>query len=195
MKNIKKKKIIINKKNLGAGYSRNIGIRNSKGKFIAFIDADDIWNRNKLQNQLEFMLKKNSSFSFTSYKIIGEKNNELKRINARNKITYKNLINSCDIGLSTVMLEKRIMKNNKFPNLKTKEDYVLWLKLSRSVEMNGLNNFLTSWRITNNSLSSSNLQKIKDAFLVYNKYLKFNIIKSIFLVLNLSANFFKKRYL
>ena len=58
LKKIKKKKIIFNKKNLGAGYSRNVGIKNSSGKFIAFLDADDIWNKNKLKTQLKFMKKK-----------------------------------------------------------------------------------------------------------------------------------------
>ena len=192
---IKKKKIFINKTNLGAGYSRNIGIKNSNGKFIAFLDADDIWHKNKLKTQLIFMKRKKSDLSFTSYNIIDEKNKKIQTIKAKNKLTHEDLLDSCDIGLSTVILKSKILKINKFPNLKTKEDYVLWLKLSKNYKIDGLDKALASWRKTNNSLSSSTLQKIKDAFLVYYKYSKFNIIKSIFLFFNLSFNFIKKRYL
>ena len=195
LKKIKKKKILVNKKNLGAGYSRNIGIKNCNGKFIAFLDADDIWHKNKLKIQLNFMLKKKCDFSFTAYKIIDEKNKKIQVINAKDTLTHKDLIVSCDIGLSTVILKSKMLKKYKFPNLKTKEDYVLWLKLSKNIELKGINKILSYWRKTDNSLSSSTFQKIKDAFLVYYKYLHFNIFKSFFLVLNLSINFVKKRYL
>ena len=192
---IKKKKILINKTNVGAGYSRNIGIKNSNGKFIAFLDADDIWHKNKLKTQLSFMQRKKSDLSFTSYNIIDEKNKKIQTIKAKNKLTHEDLLDSCDIGLSTVILKSKILKIYKFPNLKTKEDYVLWLKLSKNYKIDGLDKILASWRKSNNSLSSSTFQKIKDAFLVYYKYSKFNMIKSIFLVFNLSFNFIKKRYL
>ena len=66
----KRIKIISNKKNIGAGLSRNIGIRNCKGDYICFIDSDDLWEKNKLSKQLNFMMKNNYSISHTSYKIL-----------------------------------------------------------------------------------------------------------------------------
>ena len=141
------------------------------------------------------MLKEKSDFSFTSYQMIDKKNKKLQIIKAKKKLDYNDLIQTCDIGLSSVLLKSKILKKFKFPNIKTKEDYVLWLKLSKNIEMNGLNKILMYWRKLDNSLSSSTFQKLKDAFLVYNKYLKFDIIKSIFLVITLSINFIKKRYL
>ncbi len=110
LKKIKKKKIIVNNKNFGAGYSRNIGLKKSRGKFIAFLDADDTWHKNKLEAQLNFMKKKNSNFSFTSYKIIDDKNKEIQTIKAKSNLTYKDLIDSCDIGLSTVVLKTKNIK-------------------------------------------------------------------------------------
>ena len=66
-----------------------------------------------------------------------------------------------------------------FPNIKTKEDYVVWLYLSKSgIQMMGLNENLTSWRKLNNSLSSSVIQKICDGYKVYRKFLKFNVFKN-----------------
>ena len=79
--------------------------------------------------------------------------------------------------------------NYRFANLKTKEDYVLWLKLAKDgILLNGLNENLVSWRKNQNSLSSSVSQKIIDGFKVYNSYLKFNIFKSIIYLLILSIN-------
>ena len=196
LKDIKRKTIIINKKNIGAGPSRNIAILKAKGEFIAFIDADDVWKKHKLKNQLLFMLSNKIKFSFTSYSIINKKNIIIKIIKAKRTIDYNDLIKSCDIGLSTVMVKKDLLKKNKFPRIKTKEDYILWLKLSKqNIKMMGINQSLVSWRKLDNSLSSSIFQRIKDAFYVYNNFLKFSFIKSIYYISIMSLNFFKKRYL
>jgi teichuronic acid biosynthesis glycosyltransferase TuaG len=196
LKDIKRKTIIINKKNIGAGPSRNIAILKAKGEFIAFIDADDVWKKHKLKNQLLFMLNNKIKFSFTSYSIINKKNTIIKLIKAKRTIGYDDLIKSCDIGLSTVMIKKDLLKKNKFPRIKTKEDYILWLKLSKqNIKMMGINQSLVSWRKLDNSLSSSIFQRIKDAFYVYNNFLKFSFIKSIYYISIMSLNFFRKRYL
>ncbi len=196
LKKFKNVKIIFNKKNLGAGYSRNIGIKKSNSRLIAFLDSDDTWHKDKLKKQIKFMKMKKVDFSFTDYSIIDKNEKKIKVIKAPKIITYQNLLFSCDIGLSTVMINARLLKKEKFPNLKTKEDYLLWIKLSKKkIKMLGINETLTSWRQTNNSLSSSIIQKLKDAFLVYNYHLKFNFLKSLILVFLLSINSLTKKYL
>ena len=195
LKNIKKKKIIINEKNVGAGYSRNIGIQMAKGEYISFIDADDIWKKNKLKQQLFFMQKNMIKFSFTSYNIFTENNLMIRTIKAKKIINFKDLVKSCDIGLSTVMLKRDLLIKEKFPKIRTKEDYILWLKLAKKkIVMRGIDKNLVLWRQSDNSLSSSVIQKIKDAFFVYNSFLKFNLTKSIYYIFILSLNFLKKRY-
>jgi len=196
LRKVKNVKIIINKKNLGAGYSRNIGIKKSNSRLIAFLDSDDTWHKDKLKKQIKFMKMKKVDFSFTDYSIIDKKEKKVKIIKAPKIITYRNLLFSCDIGLSTVVINSRLLKKEKFPNLKTKEDYLLWIKLSKKkIKMLGINETLASWRKTNNSLSSSIIQKLKDAFLVYNYHLKFNFLKSLILVFLLSINSLTKKYL
>jgi len=197
--NLKKKddriKIIRNYKNLGAGLSRNRGIKLSRGKYLAFCDCDDLWKKNKISEQISFMKKNNLSFSFTSYDIIDEENNYLGHRKVKKIILFKDLIKSCDIGLSTVILKKEILIKNKclFPNIKTKEDFILWLKLSKKgVKMFGFKKSLTKWRKSKNSLSSSSIQKLYDGYQVYRKFLRFNIVKSIFYLIILSINFLKK---
>ncbi len=196
LRKVKNVKIIINKKNLGAGYSRNIGIKKSKSRLISCLDSDDTWHKDKLKKQIKFMKINKVDFSFTDYSIIDKNEKKIKIIRAPKIITYRNLLFSCDIGLSTVMINARLLKKEKFPNLKTKEDYLLWIKLSKKkIKMLGINETLTSWRQTNNSLSSSIIQKLKDAFLVYNYHLKFNFLKSLILVFLLSINSLTKKYL
>ena len=185
----KKKKIIINKKNLGVAKSRNLAIKNSKGKYLAFIDADDIWKKNKLSKQLNFMEKNSYYFSFTSYTVVDEKDKILKQIKVNSDANYSNLIKSNFIGLSTVMINKKVIPNLNFPNLSTQEDFGLWLKLARKgFKLKHLNQTLSFWRDCKNSLSSSTFTKLKDAFKLYYIYEKKNLTSSFFSVLILSYN-------
>ena len=189
----KRIKIFINRKNYGAGVSRNIGIFRSKSKYIAFIDADDIWAKNKLKIQYNLMKKKNLLVTHTSYQIINEKGVQTS-IRLARELSYKDLLKSCDIGLSTVMLNKKILKKDLlFPDLKTKEDYVLWLKLAKKgIIFYPIQKNLTKWRRTKSSLSSSIIQKLKDGYSVYYKYEKNNFFVSIYKLFTLSFNFLKK---
>ena len=197
LKKIKKKdkriKIYINKKNLGAGRSRNKGIKLSKGIFVAFLDSDDLWKKNKLKKQIFFMKKNGINASHTSYTIINSNNKIIGSRNAKD-MSYKLLLKSCDIGLSTVVLKKEIITSKiKFANIKTKEDYVLWLKITlNNNKIFALKDKLTKWRKLENSLSSSKLQKIYDGYLVYRKYMNFNLLKSFGFLMLLSFNYFLK---
>ena len=191
-KNDSRIKLVINKKNIGAGKSRNKAIKLSKGKYLAFIDSDDLWHPDKLKIQVNYMTKNKILISHTSYNII-DKNNSLIGYRKARRLDYKDLINSCDIGLSTVMIEKTLLKNRYFAKLKTKEDYVLWLKLAKdNFSFYPIKNTLTSWRSLKDSLSSSTVQKLIDGYFVYRTFLKQSVIRSLFSLLTLSINFLKK---
>ena len=188
--------ILKNSKNLGAGYSRNKAIKFSKGKFLAFCDCDDLWDQNKLNNQLKFMKKFNIDACHTSYSIVNHLGKIIGERRAASKLNYNNLLNSCDIGLSTVIIKKKLLDNFEifFPNLKTKEDYILWLKLTKKgIIFFGLDEKLTKWRKLKNSLSASSVQKIFDGFKVYNSYLNYSVIKSLFKLIILSVNSILKK--
>ena len=190
-KNKKKIKIIINKKNIGAGAARNKGIRKAKGKYIAFIDSDDLWKPNKLEKQIEFIESNKYKFIFSSYLI--KNGNKLKISHAKKKINYNDLLKSCDIGLSTVMLKKSILPNNVFPKLNTKEDYVAWLKICKKrITAHGQKDIFVIWNNTKNSLSKPLMRKLIDAFKVYYSYEKLSLITSLIYVFRLSLNYLIK---
>ena len=154
----------------------------SKGSLIAFLDADDLWTRNKLKKQIFFMKKNSIDISHTSYHIINSDNKIIGSRRAKD-MNHKLLLNSCDIGLSTVIMKKEIITNKiKFANINTKEDYVLWLKITlNNKKIFALKNNLTKWRKLNDSLSASKIQKLYDGYLVYRKYMNFSLAKVFYL--------------
>ena len=88
MSKFKKKKLIVNKKNLGVAKSRNLGLRFCSGSYVAFIDSDDLWKKKKLSVQINFMKKNCSDFTFTSYNIISEND---KHIGKRMQLRMRNI--------------------------------------------------------------------------------------------------------
>ncbi len=197
VKNIIKKNntiIIINKKNRGASYSRNIGIKKSKGYYVAFLDCDDIWHRNKLEEQINFMEKFQLDCTCTNYSVINKNGNILYRLSSPAISTYQSLLKSCDIGLSTVVIKKKLINHFKFPNLLTKEDYLMWLNISKKgININSIQKTLVLWRDVKGSLSSNFVQRIKDSFKIYHYYEKQFLFQSIISIIILSFNSFKKK--
>ena len=187
--------LIINKKNYGVGFSRNIGINRSKGFYIAFLDCDDFWKKNKLRYQVNVMDKMKLDFSYTGYSVINENNNFLYNVPVKNFLTYSNLLRSCDIGLSTVMIKRQLLKKFKFSRMKTKEDYLLWLQISKNnILIYGIKKYLSLWRKCNNSLSSNIFQKIKDAFNIYYRHEKQGFITALLSIIVLSFFAYKKKF-
>jgi len=193
IRNNKKIRIIKNKKNIGAGKSRNIGIKNSKGDVITFIDSDDTWNSKKLKKQLNFLNKNHYNFIFCGYKKIFKKKTIKVKTNFK-YLRYKNLLRSCEIGLSTVMIKRKIINSNLFTNLKTQEDFAAWLKITKKHNAFFLDETLVNWYYTENSLSSNLIQKICDAFKVFYLYQKFSLIKSFYYLIVLSTNSIRRKF-
>ena len=193
IKKFKKFKFIKNKKNYGVAKSRNIAIKFCRGKFISFLDADDIWMKNKLETQIKFMNSYKPDICYTPYGIIDDEEKLIGKRKVSKKITYNTLIKTCEIGLSTVMVSGRIKKEIVFAKLKTQEDFALWLKLlKKGYKFKRCNQVLSNWRITKNSLSSNYIQKILDAFTLFYKIENKNFTYSLFSVLVLAYNKLKK---
>ncbi|RPG55403.1 MAG: glycosyltransferase family 2 protein [Flavobacteriales bacterium TMED235] len=187
-------KIIKNLNNLGAGESRNIGMKNASGEVIAFLDADDYWFPNRLERQLHFMKKNNYKFTFCNYKK-KMKNKIINIISKNSKINHKDLLTDCQIGLSTVFISRDLIKENLFPPLQTKEDLVAWLSITKNnICAYNFPDSLVEWSFSENSLSSNFVQKLFDGFRVYNTYLNFNFIKSLYYLFMLSINSIKRKF-
>lgn len=196
IKNIDDKiKIIRNKKNLGVSAARNRGIKYAKGDLIAFLDSDDLWKKNKINLQLKFIKKYNADICYTSYLGINNKR-ILYKIKSPKTVSYASLLKECPICCSSVVIKRKIFEKIKFKNLKTKEDYMLWLDFSKKgYKFIGLDKFLSLYQIRNNSLSSLHVNKIFSAFKIYSYYLNYNFLLSVFFVFRLYMNAFKKKFI
>ena len=141
------------------------------------------------------MTNNNYLVSHTSYQIVDEDRNIIGNRVARSFFHLEDLLKSCDIGTSTVIIKKDIFSEQiKFPSIKTKEDFVLWLRiLERDIKIYGLDKNLSKWTKSNLSLSSSTIQKLMDGFKVYNKYMNFNSLKSLYYLICLSLNYIIKK--
>ena len=194
-KEFKKIKIISNIRQMGVSHARNKGIKLAKGDFIAFLDSDDLWKKNKIMEQLSFIKKYGSDICYTNYVAIDDNHKILYKVRTPKILFYENLLRECPISCSSVLMKKKVLKKFKFKNLKTKEDYMLWLDSSKEgFKFIGINKFLSIYRVRSNSLSSLNFNKIYSAFRIYSHYLNYNLIFSFFFVVRLYFNAFKKKY-
>jgi len=116
----KKIKVFLLNKNNGAGFCRNFGIKKSKSAYLAFIDSDDLWKKDKLEKQINFMKKNNFSFSYTNYKTFGEK---VRKIKNPIKLNYSSFIKNTSIATSTMMVKRKIVGKIRFTNTEICEDY------------------------------------------------------------------------
>ena len=116
----KKIKIYWLKKNKGAGYCRNLAIKKSKSPYLAFIDSDDIWKKDKLETQLRFMENNNYSFTYTSYETFGSK---VANITPAKEYDFKRFIHDTSICTSTMILKRNVSKGVEFTSSEICEDY------------------------------------------------------------------------
>jgi teichuronic acid biosynthesis glycosyltransferase TuaG len=185
----KKIKIYWLKKNKGAGYCRNYAIKKSKSAYLAFIDSDDIWKKDKLETQLRFMENNNYLFTYTNYETFGKK---IKFISPAKEYDFKKFINDTSICTSTMIVKRDILKNIEFTNSEVCEDYFFKCKILKICNAYCLDDFLTKYRIRKNSLQSSSLKNFYWIWKINKKYNKFNFFENFFSLLFISINSLKK---
>ena len=190
LKNNKKIKIYWLKKNRGAGYCRNFALKKINSKYIAFIDSDDLWKKNKLKNQINFMKKNDYQFTYTNYETFGDKN---KKINNPKKLSYSSFIKNTSIATSTMMIKRKKINDIKFTNTKICEDYYFKCKLLKKVNFAFcLNQYLTKYRVRKNSLQSNNLKNFYWIWKINRDYNKLSFLNNLLSLLFISLNSLKK---
>lgn len=173
-------KVLQLENNKGAGVARNNSILQAKGRFIAFCDSDDLWARDKLEVQIDFMLSNQVMLSFSNYDIIDEEGNFIKHVRARRRISYSDLLKNNYIGCLTVVYDSEFLGTRTFPHLRKRQDWLLWLEILKDVDFAyGINQSLAYYRKGESTISSNKWSLIKYSWLVYNKELNFGILKSV----------------
>lgn len=195
-------KYFYNATNKGSALSRNIAIQKAKGKWIAFLDSDDMWHPHKLEKQIEFMKKNNYLFSYTNYCEIDSSSNERGiLISGPKVISHKLMTAYCWPGCLTVMYDAEKIGLMQSADIKINEEYALWIKITKQTNCYLLNENLAKYRKHNDSLTDQPyLKLIKWHYLMFRVAENKNVILSLMLTFrniffgSCKKIFYRKRY-
>lgn len=175
-------RLITQSSNMGAARARNRALREAGGRYVAYLDADDLWMPEKLEKELAFMREKDAAFVFTGYEFADETGKGTgKVVHVPEKLTYRQALSNTTIFTTTVMfdLEKLPKEQLEMPVIKS-EDTALWFRVLRSgVTAHGLDENLVKYRRAGRSLSSNKLEAIRRIWNLYRKAEGMNVISSV----------------
>lgn len=174
------------KENRGPAVARNVAIEHAKGRYLAFLDGDDQWMPEKLEKQLRFMQDSQIAFSFTKYMKITEDGKETNSIiNIPEKVNYKQLLKHNVIGCLTVMLDVEMIGEVKMIDIRSRQDFALWLTLcKKGFTAYGLQEVLSKYRVVKGSVSSNKIKMAKQTWKVYREIERLGLLKSIWYFVN-----------
>ena len=186
---------IKNDTNSGAAVSRNRALREAKGKWIAFLDSDDLWEPEKLQKQISFMRDNGYHFSYTNYIEIDEESKvNGKSVTGPKRISKHGMYNYCWMGCLTVMYDADTVGLIQIADIKKNNDYAMWLKVCKKANCYLLDESLARYRKRSGSISNHGYMKlIKWHYKLYREAEKKNVVVStINTIRNLGFGFMKK---
>lgn len=171
-----------NDRNCGAAYSRNRALREARGKYIAFLDSDDLWAPDKLEKQIAFMTKNGYAFSYTRYEEMGEDGKPTGTIVAGPKrITKTGMYNYCWPGCLTVMYDREVVGDIQIAEIQKNNDYAMWLKICRKADCYLLDENLARYRKRTGSISNhSYMALVKWHYRLYREAEGMNPVISLF---------------
>ncbi len=192
----KRIRLFRNTVNSGAAISRNKSLENAKGRFVAFLDSDDLWKNTKLATQIKFMTQNKVPISCTSYDLIDEKGIPLgKTIRSVPRLDYKSHLKNTAIGMSTSMIDRTIVKDKfEFINIRTRQDCYLWITLlKRGHQAYGIEEPLVFYRVRSNSISANKFKAAKRQWYLYYTLENLGLFKSAYYFFFYAYNAVKKR--
>ncbi|GAB2479883.1 glycosyltransferase family 2 protein [Alkalibacterium psychrotolerans] len=180
--------------NQGAAVARNTALKEVTGDYIAFLDSDDLWDKEKLTKQLNFMKKNNYLFTSTDYAEINESGEETGAvIRSHAQLDYEGVLKYCP-GNSTVMYNAKELGVFFIPDIKRRNDFVMWLQVIKKAKyVYGLPEALTYYRVRKGSLSKNKKKLIKYQWKVYREIEKLPLLKSVFLLIHKIYSVLKKK--
>lgn len=168
--------------NSGAAVARTEAMKKARGSYMSFLDSDDLWKKDKLEKQLEFMNKNNYNFTCTEYEQIDEEGNKLNKvIKVKKRADYNRILLDCPVGNSTVMYNVEKLGKFEVPNIRKRNDDALWLQiLKKEKYIYGMPDILMEYRIRSNSISSNKLSLVKYHWQLYREIEHLSVFRSVF---------------
>jgi glycosyltransferase involved in cell wall biosynthesis len=171
--------------NSGAGVARNKALDFAKGRFIAFLDADDLWKPEKLKKQVDFLQSNKVPFTFSFYDCINEEGKALnKTVTAPETLTYRQLFFCNFVGNLTGIYDVNYFGKIPISGLRKRQDWMVWLTILKNIKKaKPVPESLAFYRIRKNSISASKTDLLKHNFAVYRKFHGINLMGSVFCML------------
>ncbi|MDQ8011244.1 MAG: glycosyltransferase family 2 protein [Flavobacterium nitrogenifigens] len=171
--------------NRGNGFARNTALEKAIGKYIAYLDADDLWFPEKLEKQIQYLKANNQPFTFSYYDSIDEEGNNLnRRVESPNPLTYKELFFCNYVGNLTAIYDVEHFGKIKLESSEKRQDWRIWLTILKQIKSaEAVPESLAFYRIRKDSISSSKFKLIKHNFGVYRKFHGYNLFFSILLMM------------
>lgn len=187
-------KLIIAEKNGGAGHARNLSLEKATGRFITFLDADDFWEPNFLEEMVSFIKKENVELAYSNYSRCDENlQPKIEDFKADKVVTFNNLLKTCRLSLLSSMYDSQRVGKEFFPEGSKREDHVMWLNLLKKIpEGKPYPKTMAKYRMHASSVSRKKTNIMKDQYLVYKDYMKFSTLKSWYYTANWAFNGFIK---
>tara|TARA_B110000503_G_scaffold67557_1_gene105785 strand:- start:345 stop:1106 length:762 start_codon:yes stop_codon:yes gene_type:complete len=171
-------------KNVGAGVARNKGIEISRERFIAFLDSDDYWHKNKLKLQIEYMIRKNIDFSYTNFFVLDKEDKVSKIILTPKSVNSFSLLFNNYIKTLTAIYDTKRIGKIYMPNYRKRQDWGLWFNLlNKTNKAYRFTEPLAYYRTSNTSLSKSKLKLVKENFNFYRFFLQKNLLESFIMII------------
>ncbi|MBR4580408.1 MAG: glycosyltransferase family 2 protein [Lachnospiraceae bacterium] len=165
----------------GAAGARNEGLKVARGRYIAFLDADDLWKPEKLEHEIRFMEERNAAFAFTGYEF-GDENAAPtgKIVRVPETLNHKQAMKNTTIFTSTVMFDTKLIDKEKLfmPQIKSEDTALWWSILREGYLAHGLDENLVLYRRPGKSLSSNKIEALRRIWYLYRKWEKLNFFKS-----------------
>lgn len=196
LKKDKRIKCIELKENSGAAIARNTALENSNGRFIAYLDADDLWKRDKLEKQIKYMEENNYAFTCTDYEKIDENGKSLKTVKIPEKVNYNLFLRNTIIQTVGVLVDTKITGKEllKMPDIRRRQDAATWCQLLKNgYDCYEVPEVLSYYRVVSNSLSSNKFKAIKMNWYWYRKIEKLSFFKTCYCFIGYAFNAVKKR--
>lgn len=187
-------KLIRLPQNGGGAVARNRAIEEARGKYIAFLDSDDLWHPEKLKKQIKFMEDNDYDFTYTWYEKMDEEGNLLNEVvRSKDKVDYRELLKSNQIGCLAAMYNREKLGKVYMPLIRKRQDYALWLQVLKKTKYGYcLKENLAQYRIVSGSVSSNKINLIKFNWKLFREVEEMGILKSSYY---LAWNVFTKLFL
>ncbi len=184
-------KIIGLSKGVGAAGARNVAIDSAQGRYIAFLDCDDLWVEDKLEKQLLFMQENNVHFSFGAYEKIDEFGVHIGNIGVPAKVSYLDLLKTNVIGCLTAIYDTEFYGKIYMPENTKREDFALWLLLLRKGEKAyGMQQILAKYRVHSGQSSAKKLNMAAETWRLYRNIEQLSLVKTCYYFLHYAARGF-----